>query len=163
MPIPAHLFLKDDGGAPIKGSSDVQNREGSIEVITFSHGLHIPVDGNTGKQTGTRVHGAFTIGKEFDSASTYLYKAVSTGQLLKSAEMKWYRINDAGLEEEYFNMFLENVKVVSVTPVMANCKDPHTQHLNHMEIVELRYEKITWTFVDGNLIHSDSWNERTTA
>lgn len=79
MPIPAHLFLKDDGGTPIKGSSDVQNREGSIEVLSFSHGLHIPVDGNTGKQTGTRVHGAFTIGKEFDSASTYLYKAVSTG------------------------------------------------------------------------------------
>ncbi|PYZ34569.1 hypothetical protein DNK77_21270 [Enterobacter cloacae complex sp.] len=95
--------------------------------------------------------------------ATSLYKAVSTGQLLKSAEMKWYRINDAGLEEEYFNMFLENVKVVSVTPVMANCKDPHTQHLNHMEIIELRYEKITWKFVDGNLIHSDSWNERTTA
>ncbi len=28
---------------------------------------------------------------------------------------------------------------------------------------ELRYEKITWTYKDGNIIHSDSWNERTTA
>jgi len=110
MPIPAHLFLKDDGGAIIKGSSDVRDREGSIEVISFTHGLHIPVDGNTGKQTGTRVHGSFIIGKEFDSSSTYLYKAVSTGQLLKSAELKWYRINDAGQEVEYFNMLLENVK-----------------------------------------------------
>ncbi|MBE7862013.1 type VI secretion system tube protein Hcp, partial [Yersinia pestis] len=27
----------------------------------------------------------------------------------------------------------------------------------------LRYEKITWTFKDGNIIHSDSWNERATA
>ncbi|MRN88001.1 type VI secretion system tube protein Hcp, partial [Yersinia pestis] len=25
------------------------------------------------------------------------------------------------------------------------------------------YEKITWTFKDGNIIHSDSWNERATA
>nr|EKY1937266.1 type VI secretion system tube protein Hcp [Cronobacter sakazakii] len=24
-------------------------------------------------------------------------------------------------------------------------------------------EKITWTYKDGNIIHSDSWNERTTA
>lgn len=163
MPIPAHLFLTDDGGAIIKGSSDVQNREGSIEVISFSHGLHIPFDGSTGKQTGTRVHGSFTIGKGFDSSSTYLYKAVSTGQLLKSAELKWYRINDAGQEVEYFNMFLENVRVVSVTPVMANCKDPNSQHLNHMEIVDLRYEKITWKYLDGNLVHSDAWNERKTA
>lgn len=163
MPIPAHLFLTDDGGAIIKGSSYVQNREGSIEVISFSHGLHIPVDGNTGKQTGTRIHGSFTVGKEFDSSSTYLYKAVSTGQLLKSAELKWYRINDAGQEVEYFNMFLENVRVVSVTPLMANCKDPNSQHLNHMEIVDLRYEKITWKYLDGNLVHSDAWNERKTA
>ncbi|HFO9162640.1 TPA: type VI secretion system tube protein Hcp, partial [Escherichia coli] len=28
---------------------------------------------------------------------------------------------------------------------------------------ELRYEKITWTYKDGNIIHSDAWNERTTA
>lgn len=163
MAIPAHLFLKDDGGSLIKGSSDVRDREGSIEVLSFTHGLHIPVDGNTGKQTGTRVHGAFTIGKEFDSSSTYLYKAAATGQTLKSAEMKWYRINDAGQEVEYFNMLLENVKVVAITPVMNHCKDPSMQHLNHMEYVDLRYEKITWKFCDGNLVYSDAWNERTTA
>ena len=32
MAIPAYLWLKDDGGADIKGSVDVQGREGSIEV-----------------------------------------------------------------------------------------------------------------------------------
>ncbi|MCV4683218.1 type VI secretion system tube protein Hcp, partial [Escherichia coli] len=26
-----------------------------------------------------------------------------------------------------------------------------------------RYEKITWTYKDGNIIHSDSWNERPSA
>ncbi|EEV9051952.1 TPA: Hcp family type VI secretion system effector [Escherichia coli] len=25
------------------------------------------------------------------------------------------------------------------------------------------YEKITWTYKDGNIIHSDAWSERTTA
>lgn len=32
MAIPAYLWIKDDGGADIKGAVDVQNREGSIEV-----------------------------------------------------------------------------------------------------------------------------------
>ena len=163
MAIPAYLWLKDDGGASIKGSVDVKEREGSIEVLSFTHGLHIPTDGNTGKLTGTRIHGAFTFGKEFDSSSTYLYKAVATGQTLKSAEMKWYQINYAGQEVEYFNMLLENVKIVSITPVMNHCKDPSTLHLNHMEFVDLRYEKITWKHCDGNLIYSDAWNERVTA
>lgn len=43
MAIPVYLWLKDDGGADIKGSVDVQDREGSIEVVAYSalfdHGL----------------------------------------------------------------------------------------------------------------------------
>ena len=163
MPIPAYLWLKDDGGAHIKGSVDVKNREGSIEVLSFSHGLLVPTDNNTGKITGTRVHAPLVIEKEFDSSSPYLYKAVSTGQTLKSAEIKWYKINDAGQEVEYFNMLLENVRIVSITPVMQNCKEPaHAIH-NHNEGIQLRYEKITWRYCDGNTQHSDAWNERVTA
>ena len=32
MAVPVHLFLKDDGGAMIRGGSDVADREGSIEL-----------------------------------------------------------------------------------------------------------------------------------
>ncbi len=47
MAIPAYLWLKDDGGANITGSVDVQHREGSIEVLGFGHGLHLPTDSAT--------------------------------------------------------------------------------------------------------------------
>ncbi|MFA5701717.1 MAG: type VI secretion system tube protein TssD, partial [Desulfuromonas sp.] len=92
-----------------------------------------------------------------------LYKAVTTGQTLKTAEFKWYRIDDAGQEVEYFNTKLENVKVVKVAPKMHDVKDPSKEKHNHLEEIELRYEKITWTYKDGNIIHSDSWSERSTA
>ena len=101
MAIPAYLWLKDDGGALIKGSVDVENRDYSIEITSFSHNLYIPTDGATGKLTGTRVHGALVFEKEFDSSSPYLFKAVATGQTLRSAEFKWYRVNHAGQEVEY--------------------------------------------------------------
>lgn len=110
MPLPAYMWLKDDGGADIKGAVDVKDRERSIEIIGFSHGLNIPVDGANGKITGKRSHSPMMIEKEFDSSSPYLYRAVSTGQTLKSAEIRWYRINDAGQEECYFIMTLEGVK-----------------------------------------------------
>ncbi|EFD0944329.1 type VI secretion system contractile sheath large subunit [Escherichia coli] len=111
----------------------------------------------------TRIHTPFLFTKEIDSSSPYLYKAVTTGQTLKSAEFKWYKINDAGQEVEYFNTKLENVKVVKVNPVMHDIKNPTYEKHNHLEQVELRYEKITWTYKDGNIIHSDAWSERTTA
>jgi len=158
MAIPAYLWLKDDGGAHIKGSVDVAKREGSIEVTGFGHSLSIPTDDNTGKLTGARQHGAMTLEKEFDSSSPYLYKAVATGQKLLSAEIKWYRINDAGQEEEYFNMLLEGVRIVTIVPSMSR-----SEKINHIEHISLRYEKITWKYCDGNVQFTDSWNERTTA
>lgn len=163
MAIPVYLWLQDDGGADIKGSVDVQKREGSIEVIAQDHSLYIPTDNNTGKLTGTRVHTPFLFSKEIDASSPYLYKAVTTGQTLQSAEFKWYRIDDAGQEVEYFVTTLENVKVVKVAPKMHDVKDPTKEKHNHLEQVELRYEKVTWTYKDGNIIHSDSWNERQSA
>jgi type VI secretion system secreted protein Hcp len=63
-----------------------------------------------------------SIEKEFDAASPYLYKAVANGQTLQSAELRWYRINDAGQEEEYFSMLLEGVKVTGVNPGMPNTR-----------------------------------------
>ncbi|GEM_PF-6589893 len=46
---------------------------------------------------------------------------------------------------------------------MYDVKEPSEEKHNHPERIELRYEKITWTYKDGNIIHSDSWNERATA
>ncbi|CQH53749.1 hemolysin-coregulated protein [Yersinia pseudotuberculosis] len=119
MAIPVYLWLKDDGGADIKGSVDVQSREGSIEIVAQDHNLYIPTDNNTGKLTGTRIHTPFVFTKEIDASTPYLYKAVTTGQTLKTAEFKWYRIDDAGQEVEYFNTKLENVKVVKVRGVVT--------------------------------------------
>jgi type VI protein secretion system component Hcp len=43
MAIPVHLFLTDDGGAMIHGSSDVQGREGSMELWALHHSLSLPL------------------------------------------------------------------------------------------------------------------------
>lgn len=64
MPIPPYMWLKDDGGAEIKGSVDVQDREGSIEIIGMSHGINLPVDSSNGKITGTRQHSSMMIEKK---------------------------------------------------------------------------------------------------
>jgi len=160
MAIPSYLWLKDDGGTKIKGSVDVASREGSIEVTGFSHNLRLVTDPLTGKTTGTRKHGPIIFQKEFDSSSPYLYKAVATGQTLQEAEFKWYQINYAGQEEEYFNILLENVKIVGISPIMHDTKDSQKEKHNHLECIEMAYDRITWKHCEGNIIFSDSWNER---
>ncbi|MGV3347028.1 type VI secretion system tube protein TssD [Enterobacteriaceae bacterium LUAb1] len=163
MAIPAYLWLKKDGGAELKGSVTVKDRVGSIEIKEIEHTIYVPTDNHTGKITGPRVHTPFIFFKEIDASSVYLYKALTTGQKLQSAEVKWYQFGEDGGEGEYFNVTMEGVTVAKITSKMYDIKDPTKEKHNHLERVELRYEKITWNFKDGNLLHDDSWDGRTSA
>ncbi|MFJ4376052.1 Hcp family type VI secretion system effector [Pseudomonas japonica] len=160
MAIPVYLWLQDDGGTDIKGSVNVIEREGSVEVVAFDHALATPTDANTGKVTGSRTHAAFRFTKEIDASTPYLYKAVTSAQTLKKALFRFYRINEAGREVEYFSITLEGVKVVGVAPKMLDIKNVDNKVYSHLEVIELRYEKITWAYNEGNIVHSDAWDER---
>ena len=159
MAIPAYLWLKDEQGSSIDGSVNVSGREGSIELLEFDHSIYIPTDNDTGELTGTRKHGAVSLTKAFDASSPYLFKACCNGQKLKEAVIRWYKIDDSGQEVEYYQHVLEGVKINAFSPQMANIKDPSFEKLPHIEVVSLRYEKITHSFLDGNISYSDSWNE----
>lgn len=158
MAIPVHLWLKDEGGADIVGSSDVSGRVGSIEVLSLAHGVHTPADSNTGRLMGTRSHRPVTIEKEIDKSTPILYRAVAKGETLQAAELKFYRINEGGSEELYFEMKMKNVKVVSVSPRVPNIKEQAGAMRNHFEIIEFMYEEVQWLYLDGNIAFKDGWN-----
>lgn len=160
MAIPVYLSLEDDSGAPVKGSVDVIGREGTIEVAELMHSVEQPTDSLTGKSTSKKLHSSYAFMKDVDSSSAYLYKALTTGQTLRKAMFKFYRIDYNGQEREYFITTLENVKVIEIEPLMLNVKSQQWEKYNHLEYVDLSYEKITWHYIDGNVIHSDSWQGR---
>lgn len=160
MSVPAYLWLYNQSGSLIQGGSNVISREGAIELLSFNHGLHIPYDGNTGRLTGTRVHDQLSVTKEFDKATPYLYRAVATSEILQKAIIKWYRVNDSGMEEEFMHFIMENVKVTAITPVMHNFKNTSGLNNNPTESIGLAYSKITWLYLDGNIQFTDEWNQR---
>lgn len=159
MAIPAYMWLKDDQGSAVDGPVTITGREGSVEVLGFDHELRIPTDSDTGSLTGTRKHEPFKFMKAFDGSSPYLYKACSNGQTLNELVMRWYKIDDTGTEREYFRHKLEGVKITSIKPTMHNVKDLDKERYPHLEEVSVRYSKISWTYVDGNIEFSDSWTE----
>lgn len=158
MSSPAHLWLTDENGSPIVGGCLMPMRLGSIEMRTLTHNVNIPVDTYLGKLTGTRVHTPIVFQKEFDQTTPLLFRALCQGRTLKSATIRMYRIAEAGIETEYFNIELENVKITSITPSLL----PTGVTGTHMENVEMRYETIAWKYVDGNIHFKDGWNERMT-
>lgn len=115
MSNPAYLWLVDTNGSPLVGSSLVSDRVGAIEIKSLTHNVNIPTDGNTGRLTGTRIHAPIQFQKEFDRVTPLLYKAQSEGATLKCATIKMYTLTEAGMEKEYFNIILNNVKITSIT------------------------------------------------
>lgn len=159
MSTPAHLWLIDDNDSPITGGCLVANRLGSIELKSVTHSISIPVDPSWGKLTGTRVHSPIVVQKEFDQTTPILFRALCEGRTLKSAIIRMYQITDSGIEREYFNILLENVKITTISPYLH----PNGMSSTHTENIELRYEAITWKYTDGNILYRDSWNDRVCA
>lgn len=75
MAIPVYLWLKDDGGNPLKGSVDVQQREGSIEITALAHSVSLRTDDLSGQIVANCEHAPFILTKALDSSSPYLFSS----------------------------------------------------------------------------------------
>lgn len=160
MAIPAYVELIDSEGSPIEGSVEVQGREGMVEVIGFNHNLHLPTNPVDGSITGNRRHNPLVMTKQYDKSSPYLWECLAKGKELQKVIIHWYKIDTiTGQEVEYFTTTLENALVIKMTGEMLNTMLPEYENVPHLEHLELRYRKITWKLVDGNIEKSDSWIE----
>lgn len=82
MAIPVYLWLEDQCGRAIKGSVNIKNREGSIEVIELMHSVKQPVDKLTGRITAKRIYSSYAFMKKIDASFSYL------GELILSVPHK---------------------------------------------------------------------------
>jgi len=160
MPMPFHMGLTGDKQGNIsQGASDIKGREDFILCQALNHEIYIPRDPQTGLPTGKRVHNAFTVTKTFDKSSPKLYQALCTGERMKEAIFKFFRISPDGTEQNYFTIKLRNAIIVSIKPWVANTLDQTKEHFTHMEDVSLTYQAITWTWVPDGVEAQDSWLE----
>lgn len=154
MPTPVYMNINDGG---VTGSVEIAGREGTVEIIKIEHSLHIPTDIHSGRLTGVRQHSPFKVRAAFDAATPYLYKACTEGETYDTVKFSFFEIDATGTETEYFTILLERVKVASVSVDVPNVKDRQNEHYPHMVEYHFVYQKVTWTFTDGSIEHTDDW------
>ncbi len=157
MSLPAYLFLYDENGMLLNSGSRSLGREGAIEVLSSSYGVSQPVDPHTGRMSGTRQHEPYIIHKDIDKLSPLLAIYVCEGHRLQKAEIRYYEINDAGIEREVYRVTMQNVVIMSVNA--NHTYIPGSNKHNMIETVGLRYSGIEWFFVDGMIKYSDTWSK----
>jgi type VI secretion system secreted protein Hcp len=93
--------------------------------------------------------------KHVHKVRPYLANAVCEGKRLQKAEIKYFEINDAGVERETYRVTLESVVIMSVNA--NHTYIPGSDSPNMIEAVALRYKAIEWFCLDGMIKYGDSW------
>jgi type VI secretion system secreted protein Hcp len=153
MPIPCNLKI-----AEYPGSSEIEGRDGTIDVFEIEHYLHLPVREEDGQSAGVRVHSPLRVVAQLDKATPGLHKACCTGQNLKEAVLDFYRIDPMTRSQaKYFTITLRQARVVDVRPYMPMSFVPANEPFRHMVQYSFVYEEIEWNWLPDSVVEMDKW------
>lgn len=162
MALNAYLKLKGQKQGDIKGSVTQKGREGTILVIAFNHEIISPRDAASGLPTGKRMHKPFVITKETDKSSPLLYSALVSNENLTVWELQCFAAKNTGMEINDYTVTLTNARIVDIASTMLNNRILENAKMPLMEDVSFVYEKIQWTWIDGNITSEDDWTSPVT-
>lgn len=128
----------------VKGESTSSQGTDMIEVLSFSHGVSMPLTfgaSNTSRAHGRCQHQDFTVSKYVDLASPTLNGLACGGDDIKSITLHVFKADaNSTTPIEYLTYTLENCIVTSVA-VGGSGGDAPT------ETVTFNYSKITWNYI----------------
>jgi len=133
-----NIFWEIDG---IKGESTSAQGKGMIELLSFSHGVSMPLSSgpsNTSRASGRCVHQDFTITKQVDLASPTLNLKCCAGDDIKSMKLHVWKADSAGKPLEYLTYTFESCILTSVSVSLGGGQP--------VEKVTYSYKKIIWDY-----------------
>jgi type VI secretion system secreted protein Hcp len=141
-----HLFIGGVTQGEIHGSCTEAGLEHSIVVGSIAHEITVPRDAASGLPTGKRQHSPLIITKRIDQSTPLLYLALTQNETLANFELRFYRINGAGIKEHYFTIELMNARISKIS---RGGRDE--------EELSFVYQRIRWTWEDGGITAEDDW------
>lgn len=160
-----YLKLKIDG-TDIEGESTVLSldREGTIECLSFHHGIIANYVSSSGQPSGNRQHEPVRIHKRIDKSTPLILEALFQQNKPVEAIFMFFRPTKGPVsrrgsssEEHFFTVLIENghisgVKQVSEDTIIGGGKAPQM-----MEEVAFTYHNIKWTNEISGEEYQDSW------
>jgi type VI secretion system secreted protein Hcp len=158
MALSVHLFLKANG-TDVRGNSTQTSlgREGSIECVRYEQAVTTARDAGTGMATGRRQYQPILIRKPIDRSSPLLMKALTQNEVI-DATFKFFRPNPAGdgTVEQFYTVAITKGRISSVKQFVPDTMEPATSTEPPLEDVSFVFQRISWTFNDGGIVHEDS-------
>jgi len=143
----------------LPGEETHKDRFKFSQVLAFNHEVVSPRDAASGQATGMRQHMPFRVVIPHGSNTPLLFKAIANNEIIPKVEFQFFRQTQVGTEVLYMKYELENVIVSSVRPWLPNVKEAAVANFGTQVEVSFVYQKITWTFINGGVTATDSWNQ----
>lgn len=139
----------------ITGSVDQAGREGSMEVLEFSHSVSQSVDNASGLPSGKRQHRPIRIIKDIDKASPILMTVMTSNENLTEVRIDFWRPNQAGQELQFYTVELVNATITNISQISGS--EDELLQKPAQETITFTYQKIIWTWQDGGITSEDDW------
>lgn len=131
--------------------------------LSYRHEVKSPRDVATGHASGRRQHGPITITKEWGAATTQIFQAFTTNEVLKSVLFEFVKTTPEGVEVVYMTVKLTNTIISSVTystaTALANSANTAATGMHELEEVSFTYQKIEIENKASKLTASDDWTK----
>ena len=157
------IYLKVTGNTQgeIEGSVEQAGREGTTEVLSFGHGISANVDFGSGRTIGKRTHAPISLSCKVGKATPLYLQALTNNERLKAVKIDFYHTDETGMEVLFYTIELENAS-------FAYCPQDNTADFDSsmssdgggsfdVASYSLAYQKIIWTWADGNVQTEDDW------
>ena len=141
-------WIKGDITKTWKGADE------QIEIMTWSHGTKSPRDVATGQATGKRLHQPLECVGKASRAAPLLFTAIITNETLKKVTLTCWSQAKAGsgaVVAVFYTIELENASLADFQQITEDTDGTLFYRMS------FTYEKITFTWADGKLEGSDTW------
>jgi type VI secretion system secreted protein Hcp len=156
-----HLFLKSNG-IDVAGESSQTSlgRADSIECLYFSDSVRTAREKSSGVATGRRTYEPITFIKRIDKSSPLLAKALCNNEKVEGV-FRFYRPSPLGdgSTEQFFSVEISGGRISHIKRVSPDAIDPARSEAPPTEEVGVVFHTISWTYEDGGIVHTDSWQE----
>jgi type VI secretion system secreted protein Hcp len=152
----------DITGGSTRKDGDADYSKG-FEATGFDYKVEVPFDSNNGTHTGHRKHGVVYIRKQVDKATPKLFQAAVTHETLTSVKISFVKPTFKGgtagsVTKVYYTVELANATIVKNRHFHEDdATNRETHDVYEQEELELTFQKITHTIVDGGIMSSDDW------
>jgi type VI secretion system secreted protein Hcp len=151
------LKIVGEAQGPLKGSLTRPGREGAIRVTGLDHVVRSILDVVTGQPVANRAHGPITLTKEVDATTPQLHTAWSHNERFTTWRLDFHATDSTGQDVSYYVVELSGARVSRIQLVMPNTLVAANIAVSVHETVSFVYDKITWSWLPGNISAADEW------